>query len=139
MAKTLLYRLFGFGKIPAALAAVLHAEGVLLLDEGVPGAVTYRGFKAPGQVFAYKRKAYSGSIILTRDRLVGLSYSSTIIDVPLNDPRLRAMTFSVEGAEGLLVAFDAGLFHDDWSGAVEYRFATPQAEAFVSKLRERTA
>ena len=33
MTKSLLYRLFGVGKIPDHLAAQLRGEGILLLDE----------------------------------------------------------------------------------------------------------
>ena len=137
MAKALLYRLFGVGSIPAPIAAALKGEGVLLLDEGLRGSVTYRGFRAPGKIFAYKRKGYVGSIILTEVRLLGLGYSSTIINVPLTDQRLRRIQLSVEGNDLLLVAFDAALFHDDWSGSVEYRFRTPQAHDFVKMLGER--
>lgn len=129
-----MYRLFGVGKIPESIATALEAEGVLLLDEGLRGSVTYRGFRAPGKMFRWKREWYVGSIILTEVRLVGLGYSSTIIDVPLTDPRLRRMQFSVKRNDVLLVAFDAALFHDDWSGSVEYRFRTPQAHDFVKRL-----
>jgi hypothetical protein len=124
------------GKIPVPIAAALKDEGVLLLDEGLRGSVTYRGFRAPGKRFSYKRKGYVGSIILTEVRLLGLGYSSTIIDVPLTDQRLRRMQFSVEGSDVLLVTFDAALFHDDWSGSIEYRFRTPQAHDFVKMLGE---
>jgi hypothetical protein len=44
------------------------------------------------------------------------------------------MQFSIEGDETLLVAFDAGLFHSDWSGSLEYRFRTPEAKAFLELL-----
>jgi hypothetical protein len=37
----------------------------------------------------------------------------------------------------LLIAFDPALFHPDWSGTMEYRFRTTEAEVFVEKLRER--
>jgi hypothetical protein len=45
------------------------------------------------------------------------------------------MQFSVEGSETLLVRFDAALFHDDWSGTIEYRLRTDQAAAFLEALR----
>ena len=59
----------------------------------------------------------------------------TIIDVPVTDERTRSMEFSVEGDGTLLVAFDASLFHNDWSGRIEYRFQTAQARAFLEKVR----
>ena len=137
MAKTLSYRLFGIGKIPEQFMATLKSEGILALDEGIKGSITYRDFRAPGKYSAWRRQWFTCSIILTQVRLVSLLSLSTAIDVPLTDERIRSMRFSVEGQSTLLVAFDPSLFHPGWSGTMEYRFRTTEAEAFVAKLRER--
>jgi len=137
MAKTLLYRLFGIGKIPEKFMAILRAEGILALDEGIKGSITYRDFRAPGKYSAWRRQWFTGSLVLTQVRLVSLLSLSTAIDVPLTDERIRSMRFSVEGQDTLLVAFDPSLFHPGWSGTMEYRFRTTEAEAFVAKLHER--
>ena len=134
MAKTLLYRLFGAGKIPAHLAVQLKDEGILLLDEGIKGSVTYMDFRSPGRYSNWRRQWYTASIALTKLRLVALRFSQTIINVPLTDERIRSMKFSLEESETLLAAFDAALFHEDWSGKIEYRFRTTQAQAFLDKL-----
>jgi hypothetical protein len=139
MTKTLLYRLFGVGKIPASLAAQLKGEGILLSDEGIKGSVTYIDFRAPGKYSNWRRQWYTTAIALTEVRLVALRNSQTIINVPLTDERIRSMRFSLEKSDTLLVAFDAALFHQDWSGTIEYRFRTEQAQAILDKLRERTA
>ena len=139
MSKTLLYRLFGAGKIPEQLAAQLKGEGLLMSDEGIKGTVTYLDFRAPGQYSNWRRQWYTASLALTEVRLLGRRHSQTIIDVPLADERIRRMQFSVEEGETLLVAFDAALFHADWSGKIEYRFRTPQAQLFLDKLRGRIA
>jgi hypothetical protein len=137
MAKTFLYRLFGIGKIPEAFMATLKSEGILVFDEGIKGSITYRDFRAPGKYSAWRRQWFTGSIILTQVRLVSLISLSQAIDVPLTDDRIRSMRFSVEKEGTLLVAFDPSLFHPGWSGAMEYRFRTTEAEAFVEKLRQR--
>ncbi len=137
MAKTLLYRLFGIGKIPEQFMATLESEGILALDEGIKGSVTYRDFRAPGKYSAWRRQWFTGSLVLTQVRLVSLLSLSTAIDVPLTDERIRSMRFSVEGQDTLLVAFDPSLFHPGWSGTMEYRFRTTEDEAFVAKLHER--
>ena len=137
MAKTLLYRLFGIGKIPERFMATLKAEGILALDEGIKGSITYRDFHAPGKYSAWRRQWFTGSIVLTQVRLVSLLSLSTAIDVPLTDERIRSMRFSVEKEGTLLVAFDPSLFHSGWSGTMEYRFRTSEAPAFLEKLRER--
>lgn len=138
MAKTLLYRLFGVGKIPEQLATQLKEEGILLLDEGIKGSVTYIDFRAPGRYSNWRRQWYTASIALTELRLVALRYSQTIINVPLTDERIRSMQFSLEEGDTLMVAFDPALFHQDWSGKIECRFRTVQAQVFLDKLREGT-
>ncbi|HEX8736110.1 MAG TPA: hypothetical protein VF721_12355 [Pyrinomonadaceae bacterium] len=137
MKKTLLYRLFGIGKIPARYRAAAASEGILLSDEGIKGSVTYRNFRSPQRYANWKRQWYTASIILTRTRLLAFQYSTPIIDVPLTDERFQRLQFSLEDETALLIAFDASLFHDDWSGTIEYRFKTPQAQAFFDRLRGR--
>jgi len=135
MSKTLLYRLFGVGKMPAQWRSTIESEGVVLFDEGIGGSITYRDFSAPGRRSSWRKVAFSGSIALTKTRLLALQYANPAINVPLDDPRLHQMQFTVEGEDKLLVAFHANLFHSDWSGTIEYRFRTEQAPAFLNGLR----
>lgn len=135
MAKTFLYRLFGAGKVPAPLTAELKREGILLLDEGIRGSVTYLNFRSPGRYANWKRQWYTSAIVLTEIRLLALRHSNPIINVPLADERFHHMRFSLEAGDTLLVVFDAALFHSDWSGTIEYRFRTPQAQQFLNRLR----
>lgn len=139
MAKTLFYRLFGAGKFPELLAAALKREGVLLLEEGIPGTVTYTGFRAPGKFFGWKRQWFTASIALTSARLVATRYAATLLDVPLTDDRFRGLRFALERGDTLAIAFDAGLFNDDWSGSIEYRFRTPRAADVLDMLGRRAA
>ena len=104
------------------------------MDEGVGGTVTYRDFRSPGRRASWKKSAFSGAIALTRTRLLALQFSRPVINVPLEDERLRQMQFSVEREDRILIAFNANLFHNDWSGTLEYRFRTLQAAAFVKSL-----
>ena len=134
MPKSLLYRLFGAGKIPAPLMSELNAEGIVVFDEGVKGSVTYRNFSAPGKRFSWRRQGFSGSIALTKLRLVAVAFSKFLINVPVTDERLHAIHFSVEDNGSFCVTFDASLFHDDWSGTIEYRFKTPEAQRLVELL-----
>ena len=134
MSKTLLYRLFGVGRMPLQWRAAIDSEGIVLMDEGIGGSVTYRDFSAPGKRSAWRKVAFSGSIALTKTRLLALHYATPAINVPLDDQRLQQMQFSVEDEDKLLVAFNANLFHDDWSGTIEYRFRTEQAPAFLKGL-----
>jgi hypothetical protein len=136
MAKSLLYRLFSAGKIPAPLMTELNAEGIVLIDEGVKGSVTYRNFSAPGRASSWRRQGFAASIALTKQRLVALAFSNFAINVPLSDQRLRAMHYSVAANGSLCVTFDASLFHADWSGTIEYRFKTPEAQRLLELLQK---
>jgi hypothetical protein len=137
MKKTLLYRLFGIGKIPAAHASAIRNEGVILADEGIKGTVTYINFRAPGRYSNWKRQWGTAAIALTKSRLLAFRYAGPVIDVPLTDERFRQLKFSVEDNGALLVAFDASLFHDNWSGTLEYRFKSALAQEFLGKLLEK--
>ncbi len=135
MAKTLLHRLFGVGRVPAAWIDVLVHENIVLQDEGVPGTVTYRNFRAPGRYSSWRKQWFTAALIVTRVRFVTLRGSKPLIDVPLTDQRIGRMGITVDGALGF--AFEAGLFHADWSGSIEYRFRTERAAEIAAVLAGR--
>ena len=132
---SLLYRFFGIGKIPADHRAALAAEGIVLSVEGVGGSATYRNFRSPQRIASWRKEWLLGSLVLTNRRIAAFRFSSPVVDVALADERLRQMRFSVEHEAKLKIAFDAALFHDDWSGSIEYRFKTPSAAEFLEKIR----
>jgi hypothetical protein len=125
--------------MPAHEAAELAREGLVLFDEGFKGTTTYIKFRAPGRYSNWQRQWYTASAGLTNTRLVAFHYAGKTIDVPFSDERFRGLQFSVEESGALLVAFDASLFHDDWSGALEYRLFTPLARDFLEKLAQKQA
>ena len=133
--QSLLYRLFGLGRIPKLLNDTLHIEGIVVADEGVPGSVTYRDFRAPGRYSSWRKQGFVGSVVVTNNRLVALMYSNFAVNVPLTDERIRQLQISVEG-DRLLIAFDASLFHNDWSGTIEYRFRTSQAADMIKWIHD---
>lgn len=135
MPKSLLYRFFGLGRIPKLLNDALHIEGIVVSDEGVPGSITYRDFRAPGKYFSWKKQGFVGSVVVTNVRLVALMYSNFAVNVPFTDERIRRLQISVEG-DRLLIAFDPKLFHDNWSGSIEYRFRTPQAADMIKWIHD---
>lgn len=137
MKKTFLYRFFGLGKIPAQYASAISAEGVILSDEGIKGTITYLNFRSPQRISNWKRQWYTLAIALTNTRLLAFQYSIPAFDVLLADARFGELNFSVEDETILLIAFDASLFHSDWSGNLEYRFFTPYAQDFLGKLLQK--
>ena len=44
----------------------------MLLDEGIPGSVTLRKFRAPGRIHGYKKTFFAGSLVVTGQRFAAL-------------------------------------------------------------------
>lgn len=137
MSKTLLHRLFGFGKIPRRYAPTLREEGIVLLDEGLGGTITLRKFRAPGRRHSFERSWFTGCVVLTEKTFAAFSFLQPVVFVPLSHERFGELSVTVEDAKTLCVAFDAGAFHEGWSGSVECRFHTPQARFFLERLGNR--
>ena len=142
MSQTLLHRLFGIGKIPTDRRPGLEEEGIVLVDEGIGGAIHMRKFRAPGRYYGRKVSLITGSIVLTEKRLVAFTMYplfNPIIDVEFGDERFGALQFSVKRDGVLRIAFDPAVFHDDRSGSVEVTFKTPRARRYLDRLRQRKA
>lgn len=136
MSKTLLFRLLGIGKLPANLVAEFQAESLILSDEGIRGTVTLINFRGGGRVSNWKRQWFGAAVILTQKRLVAYRLRHPIIDVAINDARLKQMEFSIEQPDTLVAGFDASLFQPNWSGSIEYRFRTPVSKNLLAFLQQ---
>jgi hypothetical protein len=134
--KTVLYRLLGVGRIREPLLSELKAEDLLLLDEGIPGSITYLNFRAPGRFANWKRQWFTAAIALTKARLLLQRCAGPFLSIP--GELMPDLHFS--NARGvLLIAFEAASFSDKASGRLECRFRTSQAQLFVDALQERVA
>jgi len=137
MKKSFLYRFFGIGKIPAQYSTAIQSEGVILSDEGISGTVTYINFRSPNRYSNWRKQWYVTSIVMTSTRLLAFRSANPTINVPYSDSHFRELKISLEGKSTLLIAFDAGLFHNDWSGTIEYRFKTEYARELFDKLNQK--
>jgi len=150
MKKTLAYMLFKVGRIPMALMKELQSEVIEVYDEGIHCSLTFKNFKAPGRRETWRRIWFGGAIALTASRLVALSGTrfttgialsddgGRLINVPSDDDRFRLMSVSLDKPDRLVIAFDASLFHHDWSGELEYRFRTQQAQHLLEAIKKHT-
>jgi hypothetical protein len=150
MKKTLAYMLFKIGRIPIALMKELQSEVIEVYDEGIHCSLTFKNFKAPGRRETWRRIWFGGAIALTASRLVALSGTrfttgialsddgGRLINVPSDDDRFRLMSVSLDKPDRLVIAFDASLFHHDWSGELEYRFRTQQAQHLLDAIKKHT-
>ncbi len=128
MSKTLLYRLFGLGKIPRDAIDQIEKEGIVLQDEGLSGSVTFQRFRAPGKYYGWRRNWFSGSVVLTQEHFLAFQYSRPIIGVSWSDEKIKKLEVRLENENTLFVGFEASTFQAEASGDIEIRMSTPLAE-----------
>ena len=132
--KSILYKLFGAGKIRDPLLNELKSENIIASDEGVKTTITYKDFRAPGRYSNWKRRWIVGAIILTSKRLILQQYSRPVINLELTDERFKKIKISLETADTLLFEFEPQLFLENSSGKIEWRCRTPHAKMIADRL-----
>jgi hypothetical protein len=130
VAKTLLHRLFGTGKVPRDVVSRLNREGVLLIDEGIGGSVTFRNYRGPGRYHGWRRTWFTGSLVVSRRRLLAFAFSRPLIGVAWDDENISGLECSQDSPGRICFRFEAADFQPDCSGKVELRFATEKAYEF---------
>ena len=133
--KTILYKLFGVGKVREPLLSQLKSEDIIAWDEGIKSSITYKNFRAPGRYSNWKRRWFSGAIALTKKRLVLQQYSQPVIDLELTDERFRKIKVSLETGDTLLFEFEPQIFLENSSGEIEWRCRTPHAKIIYDRLK----
>jgi hypothetical protein len=126
--------LLGAGRLPDPLRAGLDADGIVLLDEGLAGSVTYRHYRAPGRRSSYRKEAVSGAIAVSNRRLVVWAGRTKHIDLPRVGGFLATIDISVEQPDRVRFGYDAGRYNPDRSGTVEVRLRTARAAQVVELL-----
>jgi hypothetical protein len=137
--QTIMYRLFGVGRIPEPVRAQLQQEGGLVMDEGLRCSLANPYLRTPAKIRHGYRRWFTGGVALTNLRIMAFENSRRCINIPFTDERFRKMRFAQEGADTLVVEFDPSLFQKDWTGLMIYRFRTPHAPHILQLLRERLA
>ena len=134
MKKSLSYRLFRIGAIPAKFRPVLEAEGILVADEGMAGRMISRHVRAPGKRCFHRQEGFSGWLAVTRKRVVCYTYGKRQINVAADDAGIAKLRVDVPGEGILSLSFDTADFRRGWSGGIEFRFRTEKARQFHEVL-----
>ncbi|MGI9020490.1 MAG: hypothetical protein ACR2G3_07260 [Solirubrobacterales bacterium] len=132
--------LLGAGTLRPELRQALEAEGLVLLEEGLPGSIRYWHFKAPGKRFHGKVTPERLALGISEKRLVVYCRSgrTELIDSPFTQQRLRAVEVSAEGEEKLVLRVDYDeMGEPNVSGEIRIRAKTPKAPLIVAELRAR--
>lgn len=132
--------LLGTGRLKPFLRADLESEGLVALEEGLPGSIRYRNFRAPGKRFHRKVTAERLAVGISEARLAVYCRSGRVklIDTAFSEPRLSAVEVSLHDADTLAITIDfnrAGV--PKVSGEITIRATTPRAAHLVDQLRAR--
>ena len=130
--------LFPAAKVPEYLRTTLEKEGIGLLEEEIRVTVTYRGYRAPGKYFGWRRKWCRGSLVLTSPRLVVFAWSQQLINVLFDHPAMGSLNFALERPDCLSIRFESSHFQKDSSGKIQCQVRTPSAPQIVKLLQDRT-
>jgi hypothetical protein len=129
--------LAGSGQFPAELRTALEAEGIMALDEGLRGSITYRKYRAPGRYSSFRKEATSGAVAVTGQRLVVWAGHGKHIDVPLVHPSRALIEVGLDAPDRIHFRYDAATFSQSRSGTVEIRLRTERAGHLVELLNRR--
>lgn len=134
MIRFVLHQILGLGKIPAADRQALESEGIEVDEEGRWVSITYVNYRAPGKAFLKRRQWVIGSLVITKQRLVGYLFSRRLFNLPLNDADLAKFKIVVEDGRRLCLCGDAADFNSNQSGRLEFRFSIPDPEKVIQRL-----
>jgi hypothetical protein len=129
----------GSGRLPADVRAAIAAELLMLLEEELPGTVTYRNYRTPERYSKLRRKAVMGSIVLTDRRLLVCADRVKHVNVPHHDPLRAGIKVTVDQPDWICVSYDAGAGNPDRSGRVEVRLRTARASTIAWMCGELAA
>ena len=132
MAKSIMYRLFKMGRIPKNI----DRSSLITFDEGVSIVIHYINFKSPGKRFSNKKRMFLGLIMTTSGQIIAFVSKHQLLNLKLDDERLKKIDFSQSSPEKLIMHFDVSLFSDDSSGMVTYTFKTPVADKILERIQD---
>lgn len=135
MRKAFSYRLFGLGGVPRKVRPVLESEGIVVCDEGMSGRFITNNLKAPGKRNLYRSEGFSGSLVITRKRIICHTYRKRQINIPVDEPLVSELQVSTPDPQTLSLSFESSDFREGWQGIVELRFHTEKALQFRDALR----
>jgi hypothetical protein len=128
--------LLGAGQMPAELKTALAADGLVLLEEGVSGSVTYRHYRAPGEYASFKKQAVNAAVGVSAHRVIVWDGRIRQVDGPPGLLIAGGLTVAAPEPDDLHISYDAARFSTQRSGSVDIRLRTAQAGRIVSLLTE---
>lgn len=134
MSKSLLYRMFGLGKLPGKVRPTLEAEGIVVMDEGMPGRFVTAHVDGPRRRYRNRSEGFSGSLVVTQRRVFCATYGKRQINIATDDEKVSNLYVDAPASDRLSLSFESGDFREGWRGVIEFRFRTEKASQFHDAL-----
>ena len=134
--------LFGTGALKPELREALESEGLVLIEENLPGRIRYERFRAPGRRHHGKVTGERLALAVSEKRFVVYCRlgRAKLIDTPFADPRLSTLDVSLEGGDTIVLRIDYDRLEvPKVSGVITIRAKTPNAARIVDHVRARVA
>jgi hypothetical protein len=136
-------RLFGIGKLPAALHAQVEAEGLIYLADYIAVTRRFSGV-IPGVRLPHSVASYSGSLVFTSERVLATlsmlpRLAGPTVNVRWDDPRTGAAKVEISST-GLQVDVDVADVDTKFSGGLSLHYkATLPADVLAGLPRRSLA
>ena len=132
--------LLGTGELKPEVRAALESEGLVAIEQGLPGAVRYRRCKAPGRRFHGKVTLERIGFAISEQRLVMYCRSgrAKLIDASFSNLRRGGIEVSLRDDDTVSIRIDYDeLDIPDVSGKIAITATTPNAADIVRNLQAR--
>jgi hypothetical protein len=131
----LLQRLFGFGKLSAAVRMQIAGERLLFSREGLQAVTTFSGH-VPGFTAGTSKQWHFGAFAVTDRRVIGTCGRSKTVDVSY-DLRSDGPAMLTLQSDGLHVLWDMDRVHSSCRGSMELHFKVTIADEDLARLPVR--
>ena len=85
--------------------------------------------------FGWRKRWFTGSLVLTHTYLWGFCGSRVLMSFPLDKKDiLKEISFSLESDNTLCIKTEAQVFNKEASGTIEYRYTSEKASLFLKQL-----
>jgi hypothetical protein len=135
MAKSILYRLFGTGKLPAAIRQELSGEALAFETEGVPVVLHMRG-RVPGAVEGPGYRRGLGAFAVSDRRVLGTWGRNRVVDVPFGLQQPDGPAKLTLDETGLQVHWDLDRVHPSCHGKMWLEFRAELTPVQLAGFRE---
>jgi hypothetical protein len=146
------------GALPADCVELIANDANALVVERIFGKAVYTNFATPARRVNYREADLTGSIAVSKTRLITAAFGRQQLHLPFTDSRIQQMTITVirpnitdDGGKNnrqrpqhheyqtlpiLSIKADASFFNPLYTGEIELRWRTDRAEDIYRRIQD---